>query len=81
MPGRKSVVVPLYNGNRGNPVIFDSAHREMLLDLRGDSGGRVLLDKLKGNITTVDFPNEKSGLDIDTREEYESVLGLEDEDE
>lgn len=81
MPGHKSVVVPLYNGKRGNPVIFDSAHREMLLDLQGDSGGRVLLDKLKGNITTVDFPNEKSGLDIDTREEYESVLGLEDEDE
>jgi len=80
-PGLKSVTVPLYNGKRGNPAIFDSAHREMLLDLRGDSGGRVLLDKLKENITTVYFPDEKPGFDIDTREEYEGMLGLEDENE
>jgi probable selenium-dependent hydroxylase accessory protein YqeC len=80
-PGLFSVAVPLYNGKRGNPVIFDSAHSEMLLGLRGDSGGRVLLEKLKGNITTVEFTDEKSGFDIDTREEYERVLRLEDENE
>jgi molybdenum cofactor cytidylyltransferase len=72
-------VVPLYNGTRGNPVIFVSTLREKLLCLHGDSGGRVLLEGLDVSIITVDFADEKLGLDIDTREEYEAILKLEGE--
>ena len=74
-----SAVVPLYNGKRGNPVIFDSSLREKLLRLCGDSGGRVLLEELEESIITVSFEDEKLGLDIDTLEEYEAVIKLEDE--
>ncbi len=78
MPGKCSAVVPLYNGKRGNPVIFASRLRDKLLSLTGDSGGRVLLKELEGSIVTVGFNDEKPGLDIDTREEYEEVIRLED---
>lgn len=73
-----SAVVPLYNGERGNPVIFDSRLRDRLLSLSGDSGGRVLLEELQGSIITVGFDDRKPGMDIDTREEYEEVIKLED---
>ena len=73
-----SAVVPRYNGKRGNPVIFSASLREKLIGLKGDSGGRVLLEGLDESIVNVDFSDEKSGFDIDTREEYEALLKLED---
>lgn len=81
VPGNCSAVVPIYNGARGNPVIFSSSLREKLLNLSGDSGGRVLLQEINDGIITVDFADGKLGLDIDTRSEYEAVVRLEDENE
>ena len=78
-PESCSAVVPIYNGKRGNPVIFSSSLREKLLSLSGDTGGRVLLEGLEGSIITVGFADEKLGLDIDTREEYEALIKREDE--
>lgn len=73
-----SAVVPFYNGIRGNPVIFNSRFKEKLMGLSGDSGGRVLLDELKDSIIKVGFTDEKAGMDIDTREEYEALVRQED---
>jgi molybdenum cofactor cytidylyltransferase len=77
LPGRCSAVVPLYNGIKGNPVIFASKLRNKLMSLSGDSGGRVLLEKMEEGIITVNFADGKPGLDIDTREEYEAITRLE----
>lgn len=77
--GSSSAVVPLYNGRRGNPVVFSALLREKLLNLSGDAGGRILLEGLKGHIETVEFDNGAIGFDIDTPEEYKSALKLEDE--
>lgn len=77
--GNGSAAVPLYNGVRGNPVIFASSQKDKLSNLCGDSGGRVLLEQLKESIITVSFTDGKLGLDIDTREDYEKAVKLEDE--
>jgi len=37
--------------------------------------------KLKGSITTVGFSDEKPSMDIDTSEEYESLIKQEDKNE
>ncbi len=75
--GDHSAVVPLYKGRRGNPVVFSYPLREKLMGLEGDSGGRVLLEQLTGKIAVVDMDDERSGLDMDTQEEYEMLLKLE----
>jgi len=79
LPGHCNAVVPLYNGVKGNPVIFASKLRNKLMGLSGDSGGRVLLEEMEEGIITVNFADAKLGLDIDTREEYEAITRLEDE--
>ena len=43
-----SIIVPVYNGIRGNPVLFPAAMKEVLLTLEGDRGGRVLIEKYAG---------------------------------
>ncbi|MGE5679065.1 MAG: selenium cofactor biosynthesis protein YqeC [Pseudomonadota bacterium] len=70
-----SAVVSYYKGRRGNPVIFSSRSREELMGLQGDSGGRVLLGKMEAGIEAVEFNDERPGIDIDTAEEYEKLLG------
>ncbi|HWR60428.1 MAG TPA: selenium cofactor biosynthesis protein YqeC [Clostridia bacterium] len=75
--GNYSAAVPLYSGKRGNPVIFSYSLKDKLMELRGDSGGRILLEGLEGRIAVVDAGDELSGFDIDTREEYEKLLKLE----
>lgn len=72
-----NAVVPFYNGDRGNPVIFSSKLRKKLLSLRGDIGGRKLLAELGTDIVEVPFDSETLGFDIDTREDYEAALKLE----
>lgn len=38
-----SIVVPEYDGTRGNPVLFDASHFDALAGVSGDVGGRELI--------------------------------------
>jgi molybdenum cofactor cytidylyltransferase len=62
--------VPVFQGQRGNPVLFDKTLFAELNELRGDTGGRELLEKHAEAIVAVPA-NREVLLDIDTREEYE----------
>jgi molybdenum cofactor cytidylyltransferase len=67
------IVVPLYAGKRGSPVLFQRAHFEELANLRDEQGGRELLGKYRTKIEFVEFAEERLGFDVDTAEDYESV--------
>jgi len=41
--GDAAIVVPTYQGRRGNPVLFDRSAFAALGEIRGDQGGRALL--------------------------------------
>lgn len=41
--GAGSIVVPRYEGKRGNPVLFGEQHFGTLADISGDRGGRELI--------------------------------------
>ena len=40
-------------GANGHPVLFASDFREQLLQLRGDSGGRQIIEKMKNKLLTI----------------------------
>lgn len=65
------IVVPSYRGQRGNPVLFDRSTFAGLSRLRGDAGGRQLIERFPQKVEWVafDFPPP---LDIDTEEDYRS---------
>jgi len=72
-PGK--IVVPVYSGTRGNPVIFPSSLRTRLYGLEGDRGGRAVIDQMHKNITWVAIESRIAGCDIDTTEDYEEYTG------
>ena len=72
---KDTIVVPIYNKTRGNPVIFPSTLREDLLRLEGDCGGRKIIEGMGNTIKLVTIEKDIEGTDIDTEEEYEKIQG------
>ena len=71
----KPIVVPVYAGQRGNPVLFRSDIFPEFDTIHGDQGARdLVLSDLK-RVEFVDFPFAPPG-DIDTREDYDAMLRL-----
>lgn len=69
---KNSIVVPLYNGKRGNPVIFPSTLKEDLLRLDGDCGGRKIIECMEDKVKLVPIESGIEGTYIDTEDDYEA---------
>ncbi len=69
------VIYPVYQGVRGNPVLF---HRDLFPSLRavrGDKGGRSIIESLnKQDICQVVTRHKGVLMDIDTLEDYKQAL-------
>lgn len=70
---RPAIVVPVRDGRRGHPVLFDAAFRDELQQLRGDGGARPVIQAHPGAV--VEVPVEDPGIfrDIDTRAAYDAL--------
>ncbi len=69
------IVAPFYEGQRGNPVLFDRALFSELSTVEGDSGGRILIDRYQGRVERVDVEDAAVIMDIDSPQDYEGILG------
>ncbi len=61
-----------YGDRLGTPALFHHSVFSQLLDLKGDTGARKLLEGMADQVAVLDF--EKGIYDIDTREDYERLL-------
>lgn len=70
----KRIVAPLYDGQRGNPVLFDASLFPELLRVTGDEGGRSVLKQHADEVATIEIGNRAASYDVDTWEAYLQVL-------
>lgn len=68
------IVVPVYKGHRGNPVIFAKEFFRELGRLSGEEGGKSVIKRNEKRVFEVKVNDEGVLLDIDTSEDYESAL-------
>lgn len=68
--GEGKIAIPFYNGKRGNPVLFDRIYMKDLMKLRGDTGGRKIVENHPDKIIRVSTRSEGVLKDIDRWEEY-----------
>jgi molybdenum cofactor cytidylyltransferase len=66
---RPAIVAPLYNGQHGNPVLFDRSVFSELWGLTGDVGGRAVVQRDPARTVTVAFDQDPPP-DLDTPEAY-----------
>jgi molybdenum cofactor cytidylyltransferase len=70
----KSIVVPFFDGQRGNPVLLDSLYREAILGVVGDVGCKGVIRRYPDQVFVVEMENDHVVRDVDNMEEYEGVL-------
>jgi molybdenum cofactor cytidylyltransferase len=63
------IVVPVYAGTRGNPVLFDASVFPELASVAGDQGGREVIGRDPSRVATVSLPFAMPA-DVDTVEDY-----------
>jgi molybdenum cofactor cytidylyltransferase len=69
----QAIVVPLYAGQRGNPVVFDRSLFPELLEQQGDQGGRAVLAAHTEAIQSVPIESADQQRDLDTWRDYETA--------
>jgi molybdenum cofactor cytidylyltransferase len=70
----KSIVVPFFRGQRGNPVIVKATYKASLLAITGDTGCRRLIKQSPDQVLTVEMETDHVVRDIDTIEAYERLI-------
>jgi molybdenum cofactor cytidylyltransferase len=71
---RKGIAVPTYRGRRGHPIIFDIKYKAELFKLKGDIGGREIIQNHPKDVFMVAVDSESVISDIDTQEDYKTNL-------
>jgi molybdenum cofactor cytidylyltransferase len=70
----KRMVAPLYNGKRGNPILFAVSLFPELLEVSGDEGGRSIVERHRSELQTVELGDAMASYDVDTWEAYQQVV-------
>jgi len=72
----KSIVVPFFKGQRGNPVILDAIYRNAMIDVVGDIGCKKIIKQHPDEVYAVEMETDHVVRDIDTIEEYRNLDGM-----
>jgi molybdenum cofactor cytidylyltransferase len=68
-----SIIVPTFNGRRGNPVLWGCAHFARLTALAGDIGARTLFSEYADRLTEIAWADDAIMVDVDDSGQLERV--------
>ena len=65
------IIVPSFQGKTGHPVIFHKAYKKELMNLKGDVGGRSIIERHREDVRVVRVRSIGVVKDVDTWQDYE----------
>jgi molybdenum cofactor cytidylyltransferase len=71
------IIIPTYQGNRGNPVLIDRVVFPRIESLEGDVGARILFDAYGDRLHEIEMGNENIMFDVDTLGDYARLREME----
>ncbi len=71
--GKGGIIVPVYNGRRGNPVLLDLKYIAEIMALTGDVGARQILAAHTEDVYEIQSDSESISIDIDTEQDYKKL--------
>lgn len=69
----KDICAPVYQGKRGNPVIFSRNMYTALKSIKGDTGARTIIRENPDRVHLVEIDNPLCFFDIDTQQDYRAI--------
>jgi molybdenum cofactor cytidylyltransferase len=71
----KMIVVPFFEGERGNPVILDGSLRDSILGIVGDVGCKGVIKRYHEKVYAIEMENDRVVRDVDDAQAYERLVG------
>jgi molybdenum cofactor cytidylyltransferase len=68
------IILPVYKGMRGHPVIFKMRYKDELLRLTGDIGGKEIVERHPSDVLEVEVDSEGVVISIDVVSDYQSLI-------
>ncbi|MFP3976038.1 MAG: nucleotidyltransferase family protein [Chloroflexota bacterium] len=69
------ITVPTHKGVRGNPVTFDMKYKHDLMHLKGDVGGKHIVERHPEDVLEIEIDSQSIIEDIDTESDYRFCRG------
>jgi molybdenum cofactor cytidylyltransferase len=70
----KSIVVPFFKGERGNPVILDASLRVAILGIVGDAGCKGVIKRYPEKVYAIEMEDDHVVRDVDDVQAYERLV-------
>ena len=70
---QKNIIVPTYNGQQGNPVLFDKSMKEKVMDITGDVGAKKILELNKDKILNIEIDDQNISKGFNTQGDFSSL--------
>lgn len=67
--GQGKIMLAAHRGNTGNPVIFDRKYKASLMQLKGDTGGKLIIRQYPEAVVWYEIANAEELMDIDRAED------------
>ncbi len=71
---KKAIVLPIFNGKKGNPVIFSHFYKKDILNLTYTEGGKPIVQANPNSVYFVEMPSDSILKDMDSKTDYERML-------
>ena len=68
---KRLIVVPVFQGHRGNPVLFSSEFRNDILEHEKESGCKGVIINNSESVKEIEMDDDNMLLDVDTLEDYQ----------
>ena len=69
---KERIIVPSFQGKTGHPVIFHKAYKKELMNLKGDVGGRSIIERHREDVRVVRVRSIGVVKDVDTWQDYKN---------
>lgn len=70
---QKPILVPTFEGQRGNPIVLAFEQVEEIISTGRNLGCKHLIEREPERVTTLEMPNDHVVVDMDTPDNYKSV--------
>ena len=67
------IIVPIYKGQQGNPVLFSKTMKEKIMNISGDTGAKQILKLNEDKVLNLEINDQGVTRGFDTQENFSSL--------
>jgi len=70
LENKKEIIIPTYEGKKGNPILFSNFMKEKIINIEGDIGAKKIIELNEKKVLNVPFKSNGVILDFDTKLDF-----------